>query len=72
PGSSTRRPWSRWPDGIARAGGRRRWRATPSRPRTAPRAPARRPGISTASPATRPSGSPPRSHTARRAGASTT
>ncbi len=55
---------------AGRAAGRCRSKATPSWPRTAPRAPARRPGTSTASRSTPPSGTPRPSRTARRAGAS--
>ena len=55
--------------GLYRAqGGRRKWRARPSRRRTARRARDRRPGTSTALRSTRSSVSPPPSRTARPAG----
>src|SRR5579871_3465595 len=57
-GSPTSRHWSRWPKSTVQVGGQQGYTATHSQPRTALRAQARRPGISTVSRFTRPLGSP--------------
>ena len=64
------RPWRAWPRCTAAVAGRRRRTETRSRPRSAPRAPDRRRGISTGSRCAARSGLPPPNRTALPRGSS--